>query len=164
MTDWELVYDRALIVIKDYKLDNLYNKDYDAFLLFMKGLLTTSVDLFNGCLTDLSYHDETLIVERMIEDELVEVEEIHTYFNTDLSSKEISILSMIVVHQWMQREVNDVAQFSNHLSTRDFKNESSYLNLKQKVERLDKLREVYLQEINNYQIDNMDSLFAEYGW
>ena len=164
MTDALDIYDRAMVVIQDYRLDGLYNRDYNSFLLFMKGLLRNSIDLFNGCLNDLSYTDieeEETIKTDDNQDEVVKIT--HTYFNKDLTFKEQSILAMIVVYQWFEREVQDVKQFSNHLNTRDFKTESSYMNFKQKNEYLDKLREVYLQEINNYQIENMDALVNEIG-
>ena len=45
MTPFSNIYDRALVLIQDYKLDSLANKDYASFLLFMKGLLENSIDL-----------------------------------------------------------------------------------------------------------------------
>ena len=51
------IYDRALVVIQDFRLDNLYEMDYKTFILFMKGFLVNGIDLFNGCLVNLDYED-----------------------------------------------------------------------------------------------------------
>ena len=40
----------------DYKLDNLIKMDEQAFYTFLGGFLCNSIDLFDGALTDLSYH------------------------------------------------------------------------------------------------------------
>ena len=49
MTAFTDVYDSALVVMQDYKLDNLAQTNYDAFLLFMKGLLKNGIPFFNCC-------------------------------------------------------------------------------------------------------------------
>ena len=43
----------------DYKLDNLIKIDEQAFYTFLSGFLVNSIDMFDNCLTDLSYHEET---------------------------------------------------------------------------------------------------------
>lgn len=49
----------------DYKLDNLIKMDEQAFYTFLGGFLCNSIDIFDGTLTDLSYHSE------VIKDEMV---------------------------------------------------------------------------------------------
>jgi hypothetical protein len=66
---------------------------------------------------------------------------------------------MLVVYKWFEREMQDVRQFNNHLQTRDFKVYSEANNLKQKSEYADKLREKYLYEIQQYQLNNLDSFW-----
>lgn len=159
MTPFTEIYDRALLVIQDYTLDNLAEQDYSAFLTFMKALLRNGVPFFNGCLTSLEYED----VEETITNEDGEEETVtNTCFTSDLSEKEQSILAMCVVYEWFKRDVHDARQFRQKLNTRDFKAESSYQSLQKKSEHLDKLREQIYQEVQSYQVDHMDELFDSY--
>ena len=160
MTAFTDVYDSALVVMQDYKLDNLAQTNYDAFLLFMKGLLKNGIPFFNCCLNSLEYQD---IEEQEIDDVGQEITVVNTYFVNDLTNKEISILAMCIVYEWFKRDVNDAAQYRQKLSTRDFKTESSYQSLQKRSEYLDKMKEQICQEIQNYQVDHMDELYSIYG-
>lgn len=156
MTPFTNIYDKALVVIQDYKLDNLANKDYASFLIFMKGMLESSIDLFNGTLKDLSW-TERVDTEELQDGSVIEVDD--SYFNADLTSKEQSILAMILVYNWFLRETQDVRQYNLHLKTRDYQLYSESNNLKQKSDYLDKLREKYLYEIQQYQLNNLDDFW-----
>jgi hypothetical protein len=141
------VYDVFLMDIQDYRLDNLHETNITQFTLFLKGLLVTSKDLFNSSFVDLSYTNAT--DANGVDD---------SYFNETLTSKEISILAMYVTYRWMERECNDIRQFSLHMSTRDFKIASEANNLKQKVEWCDQLRERVNYEVIQYQNNNLDKI------
>lgn len=154
------IYDRALTTMQDYTLDNLAETNYDAFLLFMKALLKSGIPFFNNCLHSLNYQD---VEETEIDDGGNETTVVNTYFTEDLTEKEQSILAMIIVYEWFKRDVNDARQFRQKLSTRDFKTESSYQSLQKRSEYLDKMKEQIVQEIQNYQIENMDALYEQYG-
>jgi hypothetical protein len=160
MTAFTDIYDDALMVMQDYTLDKLANTNYDAFLLFMKGLLKTGIPFFNCCLNSLAYED---VVETETDENGNEVSVTNTYFTSDLTQKEQSILAMCIVYQWFKRDVNDARQFRQKLNTRDFKTESSYQSLQKRSEYLDKLKEQIVQEIQNYQLDNLDSLAESLG-
>ena len=147
MTAFTDIYDSALVVMQDYKLDNLAQTNYDAFLIFMKGLLKNGIPFFNCCLKSLEFEE--------IDNE--------TVFINDLDAKEKSILAMCLVYEWFKRDVNDATQFRQKLSTRDFKTESSYQSLQKRSEHLDKMKEQIVQEIQNYQVDHMDELYSKYG-
>lgn len=147
MTAFTDIYDSALVVMQDYKLDNLAQTNYDAFLVFMKGLLKNGIPFFNCCLKSLEFEE--------IDNE--------TVFINDLDAKEKSILAMCLVYEWFKRDVNDATQFRQKLSTRDFKTESSYQSLQKRSEHLDKMKEQIVQEIQNYQVDHMDELYSKYG-
>ena len=146
MTNFKVVYDRAINRIRDYRLDNLFNRDEDAFYDYMRVKLYDSIDTFNGCLSDLTYTSETVgsITE--------------WYFNGDLSSKEISILAYGLVIAWMEQNMLDITQMNLHLSSRDFKNFSESQNLKQKSETLDKMREDMSREVTEYQLKNISAI------
>lgn len=154
------IYDRALVTMQDYTIDKLAETNYNAFLLFMKSLLKSGIPFFNCCLNSLDYHDEA---EIEINENGEEVIVINTYFDADLTTKEQSILAMVLVYEWFKRDVNDARQYRQKLNTRDFKAESSYQSLQKRSEYLDKMKEQICQEIQNYQVDNMDSLYEAYG-
>lgn len=145
-TLFEKVYDRALMVIEDYKLNKLAEQDYEAFLLYLQGTLERSIPDFTSCNTDLSYNE--------VEDENGNMV---MAFDNELSNKEVNILSSIMVYNWFSRKVQDVTQFQGHLSNKEFKAHSEANNLKEKSEYLDRLREKYSQDIVDYQVETMDS-------
>lgn len=160
MTAFTDIYDSALVVMRDWKIENLATKNYDAFLIFMKGLLKNGIPFFNCCLNSLEYQD---IEEQEIDDNGEEITVVNTYFTADLTKKEQSILAMCIAYEWFKADVLDASQFRQKLNTRDFKIESSYQSLQKRSEHLDKMKEQICQEIQNYQIDNMDLLAAQYG-
>lgn len=146
-TLFEKVYDRALIIIEDYKLNALANNDYEAFLLHLQGILERSIPYFVPCNTDLSYG------------EMVDPDDGETKmaFVNELSTQEINILSSIMVYNWFSNKVNDVTQFQGHLNNKEFKSHSEAANLKEKSEYLDRLREKYSQDITDYQLLTLSS-------
>lgn len=147
-TLFEKVYDRALMIIEDYKLNKLAEQDYEAFLLYLQGTLERSIPDFTSCNTDLSYNE--------VEDENGKKV---MAFDKELSNKEINILSSIMVYNWFSRKVQDVTQFQGHLSNKEFKAHSEANNLKEKSEYLDRLREKYNQDIVDYQVEAIDPYF-----
>ena len=158
-TDFEEIYDRFLMVINDYHLNNLAKTNYSAFLKFLKGLLVNSIDLFDGVLTDLSYED--VEIEEVVTDDNGQEKTViqkKSYFINKLSSKEISILAMICVYRWMENKVLDVSQFELHLDTKSFTVKSEQANLKQKESVLNDIREKYMHEILEYQNQNIEKL------
>lgn len=54
-TPFSTIYDLALVVIRDYRLNHLYTTDQDAFNLFMQGLTVKSIPKFTNCLQSLDY-------------------------------------------------------------------------------------------------------------
>ena len=146
MTNFKVVYDRAMGRLRDYRLDNLFIKDEDAFYGFMRQKLYESIDTFNGCLSDLTYHSET--VGAVTE----------WYFDSTLTTKETSILAYGLIIAWMEQNMLDITQMNLHLSSKDFKNFSESQNLKQKSETLDKMREDMAREITEYQLKNLSNL------
>lgn len=146
-TLFEKIYDRALVIIEDYKLNALALNDYEAFITHLQGILERSIPYFTPCDTDLSYGkviDPEDGVEKMA-------------FNNELSNMEINILSSIMVYNWFSRKVNDVTQFQGHMNNKEFKVHSEAQNLKEKSEYLDRLREKYSQDITDYQLSTLPS-------
>ena len=145
------VYERFMPMIKDYRLDNLYTKDKNSFYEFLRGFLLNSIDMFDGCLTNLDYNG---IVEKDENGKDVT----NYYFNSTLSSKEIYILCLGLMITWYQNDINDVTQFRLHLNTKDFKTYSENMNMKQRSEILDKMKEDLSNNIISYQLSNLSTI------
>lgn len=142
-TAFEKIYDRALTTIEDYHLNKIAQLNYQAFLKYWEGILIVSIPYFEKCKNDLSYDRAS------------------KSFNSDLTEKEINILSEIMVMNWFSGKVQDVTQFEVGLTNREYKKFSEAQNLKVKSEYLDKLREKYQQDIMEYSLNknNFASIF-----
>lgn len=139
----------------DYKLDNLIKMDEQAFYTFLGGFLVNSIDMYDGTLTDLSYHEEITEIEQ--EDGFKE-KMIEYVFDADLSSKEIYILCLGVALGWYKKALDDVTQFKLHLSTKNFKAFSEANNTQRRLERLGAMEEELSEAITAYQLNNFDKL------
>lgn len=71
-------------------------------------------------------------------------------FNIELDMEEKNILSDLMVLCWFERLTNNILQVDGNLQDTDFKTFSEANNLKEKSERLDRMREKVYQEINQY--------------
>lgn len=142
----EILDRTASTMLKDYRLDNLYKVNKVAFYEFLSGFLINGADSFNGCLSDLSWHEEIVNGETM------------GVFDSPLDSKEVQILCLGVLASWWEMNKNDITEFNNHLNTRDFKSYSGTANLKVKSEDLDKIFERIGYETSQYQLNNLSSL------
>ena len=155
MVTFKNILDRAYTTLfTDYKLDKLVQVDEQAFYDFLGGFLVNSTDIFDSCLTDLSYHTETRVIEK--DNELVTVTDY--VFDNELTSKEIYILSLGVALGWYKKQLDDVTQFKLHLSNKDFKSYSEQQNLQRRLERLGAMEEDLSEEIQKYQITNLNKL------
>lgn len=138
-TSFEEIYDLALVMINDYRLNNLYKIDKDAFLTHMQGYLVNAIPMAEeGCERALEYNATTKV------------------FNDTLNSKIKKILADAVVIVWFEGIVNDTTQVNNLLQGRDKKTFSAAQNLKEKSEYLDRMREKFRQDITDYQINNLE--------
>lgn len=151
MTKFRDVIDRASTLWRDYRLDKLFNTDESEYYTFLEGLMLNSIDMFDGCLTNLSY---TEVAETELDGEVVT----QYVFDATLSSKEIYILALGIMIAWMENNKNDITQMNLKLNTRDFKSFSESQNLKEKQNSLDKMREEYSRNITEYQLRNFSSL------
>lgn len=149
MTDFEDIYDLALMKMKDYRLDNLAVTNYEGFLNYLRGLLVSGLGEFSGCLNDLSYTSRT-------EEGVTKY-----YFNADLTVLEKDILSEIIAYNWFQQNNNDILVYKNKMTVKEFKNLEISSGLKARVEYLDKWREKIHQKISQYQLSNFSSVFGE---
>ena len=144
-TPFSTIYDLALVVIRDYRLNHLYENDQDAFNLFMQGLTVKSIPKFTNCLQPLDY---------TLDDE--------PSFVATLTNKEIDIVADLVAITWFETNINDATQVNLHLQGRDKKTNAESSNLKEKSEYFDRLREKVKQDMNDYLIEDFDPL--KNGW
>lgn len=144
-TPFSTIYDLALVVIRDYRLNHLYENDQDTFNLFMQGLTVKSIPKFTNCLQSLDY---------TLDDE--------PSFVATLTNKEIDIVADLVAITWFETNINDATQVNLHLQGRDKKTNAESSNLKEKSEYFDRLREKVKQDMNDYLIEDFDPL--KNGW
>lgn len=138
-TTFDEVIDIALVTIRDYKLDKIYN-DPEIFNQYVDGFLIKAIPSFTECFTSLKYD----ITNRT--------------FLEELSPIEIDILADLWDMEWFKAEVQDTRQFNLHLNDTDFKHYAEGQNLKEKSEYLDRMREKVAQKIVDYQLKNIKSI------
>ena len=139
-TSFSSIIDKALVVIRDYGLDALYQKDATAFQNVLEGYMLKGIPRFTECLQPLTYNLET-----------------HT-FDADLTDMEIDILADHTVICWYESNLNDVLEFKEALQDREFKRLATGQNLKPRQEYLQNLYTRVKQNSTNYQFANFDML------
>lgn len=140
-TSFDSVIDMALIIIRDYKLDVLYQDDADSFNLVLQGYMLKGLPKFEvSCVDSLAYNLETRTFER------------------ELSDVEIDIISDWTVIMWYTDQINDVLEFKEPLSDVDFKRLATGQNLKPRQAYLQELRRKAKQDATNYQFMHIDKL------
>lgn len=135
-TPFEDVIDLALVRIQDYKLNKLYQTPI-LWQDYLNGFLINAISEFRNCKQSLEYDLVALT------------------FNSNLTNYEIAILASWFVYYWFEREVNNVEQFNEHLTDTDFKHYSEAQNLKEKSLYKDKSREIAMQKMEDYGMDNV---------
>lgn len=88
MTSYENVYNRFLSKISDYDLPIMEEYDLDSTL---NGWLIGAIAHFYKCKSDLSNRDDN-----------------SKSFNIDLSDDEIEILSILMISEWLNPQINSV--------------------------------------------------------
>ena len=139
-TSFDEIIDIALVIIRDYKIDWIYNKDMSILHEYMYGFLIRAVYDFHDCLKSLDYDSNS------------------RSFFLILSNVEKVILSDYLVYEWFKSLTNDTRYVNLHLNDSDFKHYAESNNLKEKSEYLDRMKEKIAKDITEYKLDNLDSL------
>lgn len=139
-TPFENIIDKALVVMRDYALESVYDMNEDIFAQIMQNYLLKGVPRFTECLQDLSYDVTTGV------------------FNADLSNLEMDILADYTVISWYESNINDVLEFKEALQDREFKRLATGQNLKPRQEYLTMLYTRVKQNTTNYLWQNWNSL------
>ena len=140
-TSFDSVIDMALIIIRDYKLDALYESDENSFKQILQGYMLKGLPKFEvSSIKSLEYN--------LANREFVE----------DLDSVEIDIISDWTVIMWYTDQLQDVLEFREPLSDLDFKRLATGQNLKPRQAYLQELRRKAKQDATNYQFQHMNQL------
>lgn len=128
-TPYDDIIDLALVSIRDYKLDKLYDISLESFRTVMLGYLTRAIPNFDNCLNDLSLQDEN-------------------GFLSELTMYEKDILADWTVIKWLDKEINDVRQITGMMQNKNEAHRYSEANLmKEKIN----MREVKREEVDRKQ-------------
>jgi hypothetical protein len=140
-TSFDSVIDMALIIIRDYKLDALYESDENSFKQILQGYMLKGLPKFEvSAIKSLEYN--------LTNREFVE----------DLDDVEIDIISDWTVIMWYTDQIQDVLEFKEPLSDVDFKRLATGQNLKPRQAYLQELRRKAKQDATNYQFMHMNEL------
>ena len=140
-TSFDSVIDMALIIIRDYKLDSLYQNSPEDFNLVLQGYMLKGLPKFEvSAMKSLDYDLETKT------------------FNEDLSSIEIDIISDWTVIMWYTDQLQDVLEFKEPLRDVDFNRFATGQNLKPRQAYLEELRRKVKQDTTSYQFQYINDL------
>lgn len=155
MTSFEEIYDLFMVTsVTDYRLNNLYKADKEAFYDFLKGfLIKSSFQLQDKLINSLEYISQ--------EEQEGDVTVTRYYFVADLQPLEKSILVDSIVIHWYEKNTEDILEMSSRLGTKDGREVNGRSNLKEKNIRIRELYSALYADIRNLQISNLDKLE---GW
>lgn len=146
-TSFDEIIDIALVTVRDYKLDKLFNQSEQNFITYCDGFLVSAIPNFTQCQQSLSYNLE------------------NREFEVTLTELEKRILSDLWVIAWWEKELQDASQIQAKLQvSSSFTSHSAAQNLKEKATYLDGLREKVRQKITDYQLQNILNQDAFKGW
>lgn len=155
MTSFEEIYDLFMVTsVSDYRLNNLYKNDKEAFFDFLRGFLTKSAFKYSD---ELIHKLDFISQEETIEEETVT----KYYFINDLLPLEKTILVDSMVIHWYEKNTEDILEISSRLGTKDAKENNNRSNLKEKNIRIRELYSALYADIRNLQLQNLDALE---GW
>jgi len=137
-TAYSTIFDKFMVRIKDWRLDNLFQASVPDFENYLIGFLDGAVDLFQSCNQTLTRDDTTKL------------------FDNDLTDINIMMLSRLMVEVWLEKEVQDVRQMSLNITDKDFKHYSEAQNLAAKNARWSEVRERNSQALLEYGYRNIN--------
>lgn len=139
-TSFDVIIDRAMTTMRDYKLDRIYEDNPDAFREIMSGYIAFGVTKFQGCVKPLTYD---IVMQE---------------FDEDLDMYEVNIIATLTIISWYEDNLHDVLEFRESLRDVDFNKYSTGQNLRPRQDYLAQLRSDVKMDINNYQFMHMNEL------
>ena len=109
MTSYEIIYNKFLAKIEDYKILQMEDEDVK---MMLHGWLTSAIANFRTCQSDLSKRDDVL-----------------ESFEERLTDLEIEILSILMVSEWLAPQLNSVLLTKQLITGKDekFYSQSAHL-------------------------------------
>ena len=139
-TSFDVIGERAMSVIDDYKLRKLWNVNIDMFESRIDSFILNAIPRFWQCNSSLAYDAQG------------------RQFEADLNTMEIQILADYCVITWWEGETNVASQIALKLKTSNsFSFNSESQNFKEKQNVLDKLREEVDRQTTNYLLQDLSS-------
>lgn len=132
------VNDLFMMLITDYRLDDLFNTSETDFETYVESFLNYAIVDFEICDQDLNYDTST------------------KEFSDILSRDNKVILATLMMKYWMQKNVNDITQMNLHIMDRDFKMASEAQNLREKTVALNVVKEQCSQLLQDYAYKRVD--------
>jgi hypothetical protein len=111
MTSYEIIYNKFLQRVVDYKILQMEDEDVK---MMLNGWLTSAIANFRTCASDLSKRDDTL-----------------EQFEDDLTDLEIEILSILMVSEWLAPQLNSTLLTRQLITGKDEKFYSQSAHLKE---------------------------------
>lgn len=116
-TAFDSVYDQFLMIVKDFRLEELYQTSEANFLTYLSGWLIPAITDFSPyCGQSLAYTGTT--------------------FDETLTEENIKILARMMRIYWLEQEIENITQMSLHVQDKDFKTFAEANNLNAKRETL----------------------------
>ena len=139
-TSFDVIGERAMSVIDDYKLRKLWNVNIDMFESRIDSFILNAIPRFWQCNSSLAYDAQS------------------RQFEADLNTMEIQIRADYCVITWWEGETNVASQIALKLKTSNsFSFNSESQNFKEKQNVLDKLREEVDRQTTNYLLQDLSS-------
>ena len=146
MVQVNTILDRAYTTMRDdYNLDNLLEADESKFYEYLRGFLDNAIDTFDGSFGEIDYtfNDEMQVY----------------VFNRDLTRKEQYILALGTAMMLYRKDLDDITQYKTHLTSKNFKEYSESTMMARRLERYNKMREEFEQEITKLQLNSLGNYF-----
>lgn len=150
ITTFNEIYDLMMVIINDYKIDQLYQKDKNVFYEYLRGFLINGLSDFD-CIKPLTYHKELIIKDNNVKEEIF-------VFDYELDDDEKKIISEIAVSKYFKRLIQDVKARMPYMSQREFKKEATAPVMKENDKWYRELVSEYTQDISNYNIKHIKEL------
>jgi hypothetical protein len=138
-TPFQNIFARFQGKVQDFFLDDLFISDIDSYELYLTSLLKSALTKFDNCKHNLSNRDDILME-----------------FAPTLTEKEEEILSVLMLVEWLEKEVNNLLEMRLALSSSDFKRYAEANNMNAKRDLRDRTIERSEKLMTDYALLNFD--------
>lgn len=138
-TPFQNIFARFQGKVQDYFLDDLFVSDLSSYELYLTSLLKSALTKFDNCKNNLSNRNDILME-----------------FTSTLTEKEEEILSVLMLVEWLEKEVNNLLEMRLALSSSDFKRYAEANNMSAKRDLRDRTIERSEKLMTDYALLNFD--------